>query len=119
MKGAANPIMDAGEIPGMADPNGPPQFELEEIDHVILDLLQEGARTQAYMVDESESEFQRHHFRERLKILTAVGYIRKVHEQTALYELVYDPREDLDDSSSDSDSVSESDSVDKTESGGD
>jgi hypothetical protein len=86
--------MDAQEVLDMPESDKDSPFELEEIDHVILDFLQEGARTQAYMVDESDQQFQRHHFRERFKILVALGYIEKIHDQTALYQLVHDPRED-------------------------
>lgn len=77
-------------------------FNLEALDREILDRLQEGARTQAYILNdldgdddqEADGDYSREQIRERFKILHALGAVRKLHDQTALYELVYDPRDD-------------------------
>lgn len=78
-------------------------FNLEALDREILDRLQEGARTQAYILNdldaadadqEADVDYSRAQIRERFKILHALGAVRKLHDQTALYELVYDPRDD-------------------------
>lgn len=73
--------------------DGGRSFDLEDLDHLILDHLQEGARTQAYILDEIPDEYSRHQVRERFKILATIGAVKKLHDQTALYELNYDPRE--------------------------
>lgn len=65
-------------------------YELDDVDRTILDFLQEGARTQSYMVD--NSEYTRQDFYRRFQILVALGYVHKIHDKTALYELVHDPR---------------------------
>jgi len=65
--------------------------DLTETDHEILNLLREGRCTQGYIVDKAERSRQQIH--NRLNILRAAGYIERIHESTALYELVNDPRE--------------------------
>lgn len=80
----------------MRSTDGGRSFDLEELDHEILDRLQEGARTQAYILDDLDADYSRHHLRQRFKVLTAIGAVEKLHDQTALYELVYDPRDDAD-----------------------
>lgn len=67
-------------------------MELTDVDEAILDELQQGARTQGFLVDELGQP--RYKVHERLKLLTAAGYIENIHENTALYELRDDPRED-------------------------
>lgn len=69
-------------------------FNLEALDREILDRLQEGARTQAYILNDLDADYSRNQIRERFKILHALGAVRKLHDQTALYELVDDPRDD-------------------------
>lgn len=65
--------------------------DLTPVDEEILDVLQEGARTQSYIVDEIGRS--RNHVHNRLQILAGSGYIENIHRKTALYELVEDPRE--------------------------
>ncbi|WP_458210943.1 hypothetical protein [Haladaptatus sp. NG-SE-30] len=69
-------------------------MELTALDEAILDELNEGARTQGFLVDATEKP--RYKVHERLKLLTAVGYVENIHENTALYELQVDPRNDGD-----------------------
>ncbi|WP_248911067.1 helix-turn-helix transcriptional regulator [Halocatena marina] len=64
--------------------------DLNEADHEILDHLQRGRCTQAYLVD--ELDWSRQHIHKRLQILSAAGYITKIHATSALYELISDPR---------------------------
>lgn len=66
--------------------------KLTDADEQILDLLRDGRCTQGYLVD--ETGFSRQHIYNRLKVLLAADYIRLIHEPTALYELVEDPRDD-------------------------
>ena len=66
-------------------------MELTEVDEAILNELNQGARTQGYLIE--ETGYQRYKVHERLKMLTAVGYVENIHENTALYELREDPRE--------------------------
>lgn len=76
--------------------DGGRSFDPEPLDHEILDRLKEGARTQAYILDDIDADYSRHQIRDRFKILTAIGAVEKLHDQTALYELNYDPRDDVD-----------------------
>lgn len=70
-------------------------MELTALDEAILNKLHEGARTQGFLVDATgEPRYKVH---ERLKLLVAAGYIENIHENTALYELRVDPRDDGDD----------------------
>lgn len=64
---------------------------LTETDEEILELLGNGRCTPGYLVDETGISRQQIH--NRLNVLLAADYIRKVHEPTGLYELVEDPRE--------------------------
>lgn len=66
--------------------------DLKEADEHILDYLQEGRCTQAYLVD--ESEWSRQHIHKRLQILSVAGYVENIHSPSALYELTTDPRTD-------------------------
>lgn len=69
-------------------------MELTALDEAILDELHEGARTQGFLVDATgEPRYKVH---ERLKLLVAAGYIKNIHENTALYEVRADPRNDGD-----------------------
>lgn len=61
----------------MADPT--------RADRAILAVLREGARTQGYIVD--HTDFSRTHVRNRLQIMEARGWVRNLHEATALWEL--------------------------------
>ncbi|WP_423743937.1 hypothetical protein V5735_13145 (plasmid) [Haladaptatus sp. SPP-AMP-3] len=65
-------------------------MELTALDEAILDELDKGARTQGFLVDATEEP--RYKVHERLKLLTAVGYVENIHENTALYELRGDLR---------------------------
>ncbi len=62
-----------------------------DADEQILDLLREGARTQAYLVD--ETGFSRTHVRNRLQLMEARGWVENLHRQSALWELRTDPDE--------------------------
>jgi DNA-binding IclR family transcriptional regulator len=66
-------------------------MNLNDTDHAILDLLAEGRCTTGYLADELDRS--RQHVHNRLTVLLAAEYVRKVHDGTALYELVADPRE--------------------------
>jgi DNA-binding IclR family transcriptional regulator len=65
--------------------------DLTETDHRILDALAEGRCTTGYLADELDRS--RQHVHNRLAVLLAAEYVRKVHDGTALYELVEDPRD--------------------------
>lgn len=65
--------------------------DLSEADKEILDELREGARTKGYLVD--VTGYHRNTIGHRLEVLEAADIIRCVHESTALYELIKDPRE--------------------------
>ena len=65
--------------------------DLTEADMAILNHLQDGARTQGFLVD--KTGYSRPHIHNRLQVLLAAGHIRLIHESTALYELVADPRQ--------------------------
>lgn len=65
--------------------------ELTNADHAILDLLSKGRCTVGYLAE--ETEYSRQHIHNRLNVLLAADFIRKVHDPTGLYELVEDPRE--------------------------
>ncbi|KAB7519572.1 winged helix-turn-helix domain-containing protein [Halosegnis rubeus] len=64
--------------------------DITKTDELILDLLEEGRCTQGYIVDKTGRSRQQIH--NRLNILRAAGYVERVHESTALYELVENPR---------------------------
>ena len=65
-------------------------IELTDTDHAILNLLVEGRCTQGYIVD--KTDISRQQIYNRLNVLTAAGYVKKIHNSTALYELVNNPR---------------------------
>jgi DNA-binding MarR family transcriptional regulator len=65
--------------------------DLTQSDEAILDLLCEGARTKGYITD--KTGLHRNTVGTRLDRLEAGDLIRRVHRQTALYELVEDPRD--------------------------
>lgn len=67
-------------------------MDLTDVDEAILDELANGARTQGYLVDATDTP--RYKIHEGLQLLTAAGYIENIHENTALYELRTDPRAD-------------------------
>ena len=67
-------------------------MDLTALDEAILDELDQGARTQGFLVDATAEP--RYKVHERLKLLVAAGYIENIHENTALYELRDDPRND-------------------------
>ena len=65
--------------------------DLTESDEEILDELQRGSRTKGALVD--ATGLHRNTVGHRLDILEASGLIDQIHDSTALYELVDDPRE--------------------------
>lgn len=64
--------------------------DLTEADDAILDLLAEGRCTVGYLTD--ETDYSRQHIHNRLNVLKAAEYVRKIHDPTGLYELNVDPR---------------------------
>lgn len=64
--------------------------DLNESDEKILNALQEGRATPAYLADATGLANQTIH--NRLNILVAAGHVAKIHD-SGLYELVSDPRE--------------------------
>lgn len=64
--------------------------DLTEADRAILDLLAEGRCTVGYLTD--ETAYSRQHIHNRLNVLKAAEYVRKIHDSTGLYELHEDPR---------------------------
>lgn len=66
--------------------------DLSDADRAILDELAQGARTKGYLVD--HTEYHRNTVGRRLEVLTVAGILKCIHESTALYELVEDPREE-------------------------
>lgn len=64
--------------------------DLTDADHAILDHLVAGRCTVGYLSD--EIEYSRQHIHNRLNVLQAAEYVRKIHEPTGLYELQSDPR---------------------------
>jgi DNA-binding IclR family transcriptional regulator len=65
--------------------------DLSDADTAILELLTKGRATKGYLVD--ETGYHRNTVGHRLEVLEAAGYINCIHESTALYELIQDPRE--------------------------
>jgi len=63
-----------------------------DADEAILDELRQGARTQAYLVD--ETGYSRQYIRQRLQIMEARDWVENLHEKTALWELRNDPDEE-------------------------
>lgn len=66
--------------------------DLTDADQAILDELQAGARTKKYIID--ETGLHRNTVGNRIDVLEAGDVVRSLHETTALYELVDDPRDD-------------------------
>jgi DNA-binding Lrp family transcriptional regulator len=66
-------------------------MELDDVQEKILDVLHDGRATQAMLADELDYSSQ--HIYTNMKILLAAGYVTKVHETSALYELKNDPRD--------------------------
>ncbi len=66
--------------------------DLSTTDEAILDELAEGARTKGYLVDATGKH--RNTIRHRLDVLEAGDVVACLHEPTALYELVDDPRDE-------------------------
>lgn len=65
--------------------------DLTEADYDLLDLLSDGRCTVGYLAD--QTSYSRQHVHNRLTVLRAAEYVRKVHDGTGLYELSEDPRE--------------------------
>ena len=65
--------------------------DLTNADHLILDELQKGARTKGAIVD--ATGLHRNTVGNRLPVLEAGDVIECIHESTALYELIEDPRD--------------------------
>lgn len=65
---------------------------LDEVDFEIIDELNDGARTKGYLVD--ETGFHRNTIGNRLRALELADVIECIHRNTALYELLKDPRGD-------------------------
>ena len=64
--------------------------DLTDADKEILDRLADGRCTVGYLAE--ETSYSRQHVHNRLNVLLAADYIRKVHDPTGLYELREDPR---------------------------
>lgn len=60
-------------------------MDLTDLDDALLEELEQGARTQGFLVDATEEP--RYKVHERLKLLEAAGYIENIHKNTALYEV--------------------------------
>lgn len=73
----------------------PANMEVDETDEILLDMLAEGRCTQGYLV--TETDIPRYKIHDRLKMYGKMGYAKNLHENTALWELVKDPREESDD----------------------
>ena len=68
--------------------------DLTDADQAILDELQAGARTKKYIID--ETGLHRNTVGNRMDVLEAGDVVRSLHETTALYEIVDDPRDERD-----------------------
>ncbi|WP_225334850.1 helix-turn-helix domain-containing protein [Halomicrobium urmianum] len=66
--------------------------KLTDADEAILDMLSRGRCTVGYLAD--ETDYSRQHVHNRLNVLLAAEYVRKVHDATGLYELRSDPQSD-------------------------
>jgi DNA-binding IclR family transcriptional regulator len=64
--------------------------DLTDADEQILDNLSRGRCTVGYLAD--EIDYSRQHIHNRLNVLLAAEYVRKVHDPTGLYELGTDLR---------------------------
>lgn len=67
-------------------------MDLTDTDREIIDVLREGARTQAYIVD--ETGYSRQHVYNRLQVLQAGGWVDRIHDRSALYDLARDPEDE-------------------------
>lgn len=76
------------ELKGVID-----EADLTDADQAILDALRDGPRTKGAIVD--ETGLHRNTVGNRLDALKFGEAIEPIHERTALYELVDDPREDV------------------------
>lgn len=65
------------------------EFHLNPTDHAVLDMLQEGRCTAAYIA--AEHDYTRQNVRNRLNRLVEHGYVARVHK--GLYELENNPRD--------------------------
>lgn len=66
------------------------EIHLNPTDNAVLDMLNDGRCTAAYIA--AEKDYTRQNVRNRLNRLVEHGYVRRVHK--GLYELINDPRED-------------------------
>lgn len=65
--------------------------DLTDADEAIIEVLREGARTKGAIED--ETGLHRNTVGNRLDVLEAGDVVERIHDRTALYELVDDPRE--------------------------
>ena len=65
--------------------------DLSDAETAILDELKQGARTKGYLVD--HTGYHRNTVGQSLRVLEAAEIVKCIHESTALYELVEDPRD--------------------------
>jgi hypothetical protein len=68
--------------------------DLTDADEEIIDVLGHGARTKGAIID--ATGLHRNTVGNRLDVLEAGDVIERIHDRTALYDLVDDPREDDD-----------------------
>jgi hypothetical protein len=67
--------------------------DLTDVDRDILDLLKEGRETTGSLVD--ELGYHRNHVTNRLQWLhKGWGAVDYYHERTALWEIIFDPRDE-------------------------
>lgn len=66
--------------------------ELSEAEAAVMDVLRDGRATTGYIVE--QTSYSNPHINTQLKLLRAKNYIQRIHEPTALYELIHDPREE-------------------------
>lgn len=94
------------EAPADDDPpNLMPAHLLSTTDVEIINELRKGDRTKGYLTDATGRH--RNSIGDRIDVLEAGGVIRTVHDATALYTLVDDPREYEDDEEPPSDDESD------------
>ena len=67
-----------------------PDIDLSPTDRAILEMLNEGRCTPAYIA--AERDYSRAHVRNRLQRLTEHGQVRRLHK--GLYELVEEPQDE-------------------------
>ena len=66
------------------------EIDLSPTDRAIIEMLQEGRCTPAYIA--AEQDYSRAHVRNRLQRLAEHGYVTRLHK--GLYELSHDPEVD-------------------------